>query len=78
MNTIYVGMAVSDGIYCIFKSKTEPTRETHGDKYCFAIGPFRTLRAAEFFAQYGKGNPHLQTVEDAERIVKAAQQKTRR
>lgn len=34
------------------------------------IGPFRTVRGAEFMRQYGEGNPHCQTVGDAERLAK--------
>ena len=48
-----------------------PTPETHSDRYNEVIGPFRTRKGAEYMAQHGANNPHLQTVADAERIVKA-------
>ena len=41
------------------------------DRYSFAtvIGPFRTLRGARFMREHGRGNPHIQCVNDAERIA---------
>jgi hypothetical protein len=48
-----------------------PVQETHGHLYAAVIGPFRTIRAAKFMAEHGRNNPHLQTVNDAERISKA-------
>ena len=54
-----------------FKSKTEPTQETHGIQYNAVWGPFRTRRGAEFGASWrAVNNPHVQTVADAERIAK--------
>ncbi len=38
--------------------------------YFAVIGPFRTKKAAHIMAHYGRGNPHMQTVADVERIVK--------
>ena len=35
-----------------------------------AIGPFRTRFAAELMADFGENNPHIQHVEDCERIAK--------
>lgn len=64
----YVG--VKNGKYQVFRSIFEPTRKSHGAKYTYVIGPFRTMRGAEYMAAYGRGNPHLQTVEDAERLSK--------
>ena len=54
----------------IFRCADTPTREIHGASYLAVIGPFRTKRGAQFMADYGRNNPHLQTVEDAERISK--------
>ena len=56
----------------VFRSHLEPTGESHGELYGAVIGPFKTVRAAEFMAQQGGNNPHCQTVDDAERISKEA------
>lgn len=60
----YVG--VNGTKYQRFASDVEPTRETHGDQYAAVIGPFRTVRGAQYMADHGCGNPHLQTVDNAE------------
>jgi hypothetical protein len=73
---IYVGHG-HDDFKGIFRSDVTPTEDTHGSQYRYVVGPFRTLRAAEFMAQYGYNNPHLQCVEDAERIVKQEDIKAR-
>jgi len=65
----YVGIR-PDGEYERFQSDGTPVRETHGDAYLAVIGPFRTVRGAEFMRKYGKGNPHLQHVNDAERFAR--------
>lgn len=65
----YVGID-SDGFRFVFRSPTAPTWETHAYKFAACIGPFRTVRGADFCAKYGKGNPHIQCVADAERIAK--------
>lgn len=54
----------------VFLSAEEPTEATHGDKYAGVIGPFRTKDGADYMAKYGRGNPHVQTVSDAERLAK--------
>lgn len=54
----------------VFKSENVPTYESHGHKYNACIGPFRTMRGANFMAKYGLGNPHCQTVTQAERLGK--------
>lgn len=66
---IYVGLFEAN---CeVFKSNTEPTQTTHGDKYHAVIGPYRTMRGAKFSASAARtNNPHVQTVADAERIAK--------
>jgi hypothetical protein len=66
---IYVGCVDGQGRE-IFRSETEPTLESHGDKYLAVIGPFRTMRGARFLVEHGRGNPHIQQVSDAERIAK--------
>jgi hypothetical protein len=68
---LYVG--VNAGKREVFRSSVNPSQETHGAKYAAVIGPFKTKRAAEFMAKYGQGNPHLQTVADAERISRVSQ-----
>ena len=69
---IYVGDSVDGTGYGIFKSEIAPSIASHGSLYRYVVGPFVTLRGAEFFAQYGRGNPHVQTVSDAERIARHA------
>jgi hypothetical protein len=55
----------------VIRSATVPTAASHGDLFTYCIGPFRTMRAARFMEQCGKGNPHCRTVNDAERIAKS-------
>jgi len=64
----YVGIG-SDGKRKIFRSASKPEAETHGSIYSAVIGPFRTVRGAEFMAKFGGGNPHCQRVADAERLA---------
>ena len=66
----YVGVRVEDGVYERFQAWGTPVRETHGKQYAAVIGPFKTVRGARFMADYGKGNPHCQHVDDAERIAR--------
>ena len=66
----YVGIRVTDGQYERFQSDGTPVQETHGHIYMAAIGPFRTVRGAKFMAAYGRGNPHLQHINDAERLAR--------
>ena len=55
----------------VFTSASEPTEQSHGHLYVAAIGPFRTLRGARFMRDHGRGNPHCQTVADAERLARS-------
>jgi hypothetical protein len=64
---IYLGLGDS-GAREIFRAPTLPTFASHGHAYFAVIGPFKTLRGAEFMRNYGCGNPHLRTVADAERL----------
>lgn len=64
----YVGV-YPVGPWEVFDYDHEPT-DRDGLPYIAVIGPFRTKRGAHFMADYGRGNPHLQTVSDAERIAK--------
>lgn len=63
----YVGMKA--GQWRAFRSPTLPRADTHGGQFAAVIGPFRTMRGARYMAAFGEGNPHLQTVADAERIA---------
>ncbi|MFA5136954.1 MAG: hypothetical protein WC489_06235 [Patescibacteria group bacterium] len=63
----YVG--VKSGARAVFTAKKTPTVESHGEKYGYVIGPFRTKAAAELMRDTHP-NPHIQTVADAERIAK--------
>ena len=58
--------------YEIFRSAVRPDAVTHGHLYTHVIGPFYTMRAAVFMRDFGRDNPHLQCVADAERIVAQA------
>lgn len=68
MKRIYVGYT-PNGTREIFKSDTEPTRETHGKLYDWVMGPFVTMRGARFYCDYGAGNPHTTTVAACERLA---------
>lgn len=65
---IYVGCKLK--ARKVFRALFVPTQESHGNIYAAVIGPFRTWRGAHFMATYGAGNPHCQTVADAERLAK--------
>lgn len=64
---VYVGVKGNQSF--VFHSDTTPTQSSHGDKYTYAIGPFRTMLGAKIMARHGRGNPHLQCVADAERYA---------
>lgn len=64
----YVGHVAGKLRGVAFKSKTEPTQETHGHIYGAVTGPFRTKRAAVWGCQYGA---HWSTIAEAERSAKA-------
>lgn len=67
----YVGRSIETGKLAVFRSDVVPTEETHGDRYRYAVGPFRSMRGAWAMANYGgEGNPHLITVEECERFVR--------
>jgi hypothetical protein len=58
----------------VFLSAKTPIAATHGKKYLYVIGPFRTKAGAMVMAGSGS-SPLVQTVADAERI--AARQKAK-
>ena len=64
----YIGFAGDK--FMVFKSLSEPTRESHGNEYRFVIGPFVTKRGALWAEKYGQSNPHFNNVADAERFSK--------
>ena len=72
MARMYVGYSTIRNIREVFTANNEPTQVTHGDRYMAVVGPFKTIRAANFMVVHGVNNPHLQTVADAERISKEA------
>jgi len=74
---LFVGVTTS-GKREVFRSSQTPTKESHGNKYVYVIGPFRTKAGAVAMAVYGKGNPHIQSVADAERIARQLEKEKRR
>ena len=46
-----------------FRSATEPTQASHGERYSHVIGPFRTRRAANWAATYPFGWTHVSEAE---------------
>lgn len=72
ISRIYVGLKAGTLQGEVFKFDITPTITTHGDQFNGAIGPFKTMRAANWMADPVKGrmNPHCRTVADAERLAK--------
>lgn len=68
---IFLGLDKKGGSGEIFHADAIPTFASHGGRYAAVIGPFRTLRGAAFMRDHGQGNPHCQTVADAEKISRA-------
>lgn len=66
----YVGLNSSKDRYEPFMFRSTPTESSHGSKYRYVIGPFTTKAGAFVMAAYGRNNPHLGWVGDAERIAK--------
>jgi hypothetical protein len=60
------------GDWVLFASPVTPTKESHGPLYTRAQGPFRTRLAARWFNRYGRGNIHVHTVAEAERLAQEA------
>jgi hypothetical protein len=67
----YLGKRLQ-GDWVLFASPVTPTKDTHSHLYTSAQGPFRTRLAARWFNRYGRGNPHVHTVADAERLAREA------
>ena len=66
---IYVGIKPRTAKREVFESARTPTQSSHGKRYSSVIGPFRTVSGAEVMARYGRNNPHLQQVSDAEKMA---------
>lgn len=47
----YIGRSLETGKLVVIQSDVTPTEETHGDRFEYVIGPFRTLRFARAMAQ---------------------------
>jgi len=65
----YVG-AFQSGKRDIFQERQTPTFSSHGSVFMYVIGPFSTKKGAVIMAAYGRNNPHLQTVYDAEEMAR--------
>ncbi len=65
---LYVG--IKGATREVFRSARTPTSASHGSKYNAVIGPFRTVGGANVMAKYGRANPHIQTVSEAEKMAK--------
>lgn len=61
---IYVGYKHGAAVE-VFRAESTPTEESHGSKYAAVVGPFRTLRAAQYMM-----NHKVLTVAEAERLSK--------
>lgn len=69
MKKQYVGITRT-GQYVAFRTiDNPPTPQSTTFSYIAVIGPFKTRRAALWAERYGRGNPHFQTVADAERLA---------
>jgi len=72
----YIGITALDGQYIPFVPDVEETQAAlyarYKDLHIALIGPFQTKRAAIWAAKYGNGNPHFQTVADAEKLARLA------
>jgi len=54
----------------VFKATKTPTRKQYGRRYAYVVGPFKTVRAARYMADYGANNPHCTCVAQAEWLAK--------
>lgn len=55
----------------VFSARTEPTIESHGDRYLAVIGPFKSIAGARIMVAHGGGNPHIQGTWDADKMAKS-------
>ena len=54
----------------VFKATRTPTRKQYERRYAYVVGPFKTVRAARYMADYGANNPHCTCVAQAEWLVR--------
>lgn len=54
----------------LFWCEFTPTTDSHGNKYSYVTGPFRTKKGAEFMRDFGRNNPHCLCVSDAEKLAR--------
>ena len=54
----------------VFKSSHTPTEESHGERYQWAMGPFRTMRGAKYMVDATHRGAYTQHVDDAEENAK--------
>jgi hypothetical protein len=54
----------------VFKATRTPTRKQYERRYAYVVGPFKTVRAARYMAEYGANNPHCTCVAQAEWLVR--------
>lgn len=65
--SVHVGVRVEDGRYEVFRPNSEPTEITHGNIYKYSIGPFKTVRGAEWMVSH----PGIAvSVDQAERLAR--------
>jgi len=67
LGKIYVGIRNKHRI--VFRAYFHPTWHTHGHLYTLVIGPFETMAGAVYLRDHGENNPHIQHVDDAERLA---------
>lgn len=63
---LYVGFYHGKGE--VFRATRTPTDASHGNRFNYVVGPFRTLGAAQIMA--GTHGPQIITVADAERFAR--------
>ena len=61
----------AQGDLILFHSLHVPTKESHGTRFVFVIGPFKSKVGASYFARYGRDDPRIRTAEEAERLARA-------
>ena len=67
----YVGPRIEKGRRLEpFVAARTPTETSHGKKFGYSIGPFRTKGGAAVMARYGANNPNLPNVAAAEKVAK--------
>ena len=65
----YVGLERMSNIREVFRYVGAPTALTHGDRYITVMGPFRSMRGAQYVALFGTTTPPIRSVREAERMA---------